>query len=74
MSGDREKGHNTIREGGRLLVHLAKLTSANIVFEITADIYPIAILEAYSKHLCASMGTIHSCVIRMILLLMLVPS
>jgi len=43
FSRDRERGHNPVREGSRLFVHLAKVTSGKIVFEITADTHPIEI-------------------------------
>jgi len=41
FSGDRERGYHPVRESSRLLVHLAKVTSASTVFEITSHRHPI---------------------------------
>ena len=56
MSEDRERVHNSVRESSRLLVHLTKVTFANIVFEISSDRHPIGmsggVFEAFvSSHI-----------------------
>ena len=57
FSGDRECSDNSIREGGRLFIHFAKVTSANIVFEIVPHSHPVEVLggvfEAFlCSHVC----------------------
>ena len=40
FSWNRERGNYSIRESGRLFVHLTKVASANIVFEIVSHCHP----------------------------------
>jgi len=57
LSEDRERGHNSVTEGGKLLVHLAKVTSVNIVFEITSHTGPIEMFGGLFEALvCSHMG------------------
>ena len=42
-SGDRPRGHNSVREGSRLLVYLAKVISSNLISEITCHRHPIGV-------------------------------
>ena len=44
-SGDRERGNDSIRESGRLIVYLTKVASANIVFEIGSLCHPVAVVR-----------------------------
>jgi len=46
FSGDRERRHHSVREGSRLLGYLAKVTSANIIFELTSHRHRIEIFGA----------------------------
>jgi len=57
FSRDRERGLNSVKEGSRLLVHLAKVTSANIVFEITSHRHPIEMFGGiFQAFVCSHVG------------------
>ena len=43
FSGNRERGDDSVREGGRLFVPLTKVTSANIVIEICSHCHPVEV-------------------------------
>ena len=57
FSGNREKGDDSVRKGGRLFVHLTKVASAYIVFEICSLCHPVevarGVLETFlGSHVC----------------------
>ena len=57
FSGNRELADDSIRESGRLFIPLAKVTSANIVFEMVPYSHPVEVLggvfEAFlCSHVC----------------------
>jgi len=54
---DRERGHNSVREGSTLLLYLAKVTSANIVFEINSHGHPIEMFGCvFEAFVCSHVG------------------
>ena len=62
FSRNRERGNHSVWEGGRLFVHLTKMASANIVFEIGSHCHQVEVtrgvfetfLSSHVCHLCIS--------------------
>ena len=57
FSGNRERGDDSVREGGRLLVHLANVASANVFFEMVFHCHPVevarGVFETFlGSHVC----------------------
>ena len=57
FSENRERGDDSVREGGRLFVHLTKVASANIVLEISFHCHPVevarGVFETFlGSHVC----------------------
>ena len=57
ISWNRERGNDSVWESGRLFIHLAKVASAYIVFEIASHSQPVevsgGVLKAFpGSHVC----------------------
>ena len=57
FSGNRERGDDSVREGGRLFVHLRKVASVNIVLEICSHCHPVEVAQGVfesflGSHVC----------------------
>ena len=57
FSGNRERGNDSVRKSGRLFVHLTKVPSANIVFEIGSHCHPVEVARGVfatflGSHVC----------------------
>ena len=57
MSGNRERGNDSVRESGRLFVHLTMVASANIVFKIGSHCHLVevarGVFETFlGSHVC----------------------
>ena len=57
FSGNSERGNDSLRESGRLFVHLTKVASVEVVFEIISHCHPVevarGICEAFlGSHVC----------------------
>ena len=54
---NRERGNDSVRESGRLFVHLTKMASTDIVFEIVSHCHPVEIVRGVietflGSHVC----------------------